>query len=483
MLIAVGAVELLLPPGPGPLTRRLAATLRTAVQQGRVAAGTALPPSRTLAAEIGCSRWVVTEAYGQLVAEGYLSATTGSATRVRATATPAAPSAERLRKPQPRPEFDLTPGVPDLASFPRSRWAEAYRRAVLGLPNDLLAGRALVATTAARGILTDHLRRTRQVQEDPTQLSLTTGSAAGMGWLTALLVRLGHTRIAVEDPSWPGLRAVARRGGLSPVPVPVDDQGIVVERLHRHRDVRLVLVTPAHQFPAGVALSAARRLELTDWARRTGGLIIEDDYDADFRYDGTPVASLQGMAPDRVILLGSLSKALSPAIELGWIVMPQHLIMSLLGLDLDRIISPSPLTAEALAVLIDQGWYDQHLRAQRLRYRRRRERLVAALAQQLPGVRVTGLAAGLHLPVSLPPGTRTGEVVRHGAGLGLGLVDAARYRIRRREDPGLVLGFGNLRDSRVDEAVRRLALAMAMAKGAATRHGGRSSGSSALTAG
>ncbi|WP_269810760.1 MULTISPECIES: PLP-dependent aminotransferase family protein [Kineosporia] len=460
-MFTVGAVSLNLPDGPGSLTRRLCAALREGIQTGRLAPDSALPPSRSLASEIGCSRWVVTEAYGQLVTEGYLIATTGSATRVRGTATGFPTGAAHQLAPPPRPRFDLTPGVPDLAAFPRSRWAEAYRQAVLDLPNDLLAGRALISTSAARTTLTDFLRRTRQVQEDPSQLSLTTGSTAGMGWLTALLAKLGHTRIAVEDPSWAGLRAVARRGGITPVPIPVDQHGLVVGRLSEHRDVRLALVTPAHQFPVGVALSAARRLELIDWARRVDGLIIEDDYDADFRYDARPVASLQGLAPDRVVLLGSLSKALSPAIELGWLIMPQPLIMALLGLDLDRIVSPSPITVEALAVMIERGWYERHLRAQRLRYRRRRELFVDALAQHLPQTQVTGLAAGLHLPLRLPPGTDAAELVRRGARRELGLVSAERYRIRPLDDPGLVLGFGNLRDSRIDEAVQRLAVATA----------------------
>jgi GntR family transcriptional regulator/MocR family aminotransferase len=405
---------------------------------------------------------VVTEAYGQLVAEGYLTATTGSATRVRGASVPSPATTGPPLAQQARPRFDLTPGVPDLAAFPRVRWAEAYRQAVLELPNDLLAGRALVATTAARTTLTDLLRRTRQVQEDPTQLSLTTGASAAIGWLTPLLVQLGHARIAVEDPSWPGLRAVARRGGLEPVPIPVDGNGIVAEALNRHRDVRLVLVTPAHQFPSGVVLSAARRLELIEWAQRVDGLIIEDDYDADFRYDGRPVASLQGLAPDRVVLLGSLSKALSPALELGWLIMPQSLILALLGLDLDRILSPSPPAVEALAVMIERGWYEQHLRAQRRRYRRRREQLVTALAHYLPEAEITGLAAGLHLPLRLPPGTDAREVLRRGAQQELGLADADRYRIRRRSgpEPGLVLGFGNLRDTRVDEAAQRLGRAV-----------------------
>ncbi|GAB3250804.1 MocR-like pyridoxine biosynthesis transcription factor PdxR [Kineosporia babensis] len=459
-VITVDDVELDLPPGPGSLTHRLTATLRRAVQTGRLPDGTAVPPSRALASHIGCSRWVVTEAYGQLVAEGYLEATTGSATRVRGSVTPAATTAGHNLSPPPRPRFDLAPGVPDIAAFPRSRWAEAYRRAVLDLPNDLLAGRALVATTAARTTLTGFLRRTRQVQEDPTQLSLTTGSSAAIGWLTALLVRLGHTRIAVEDPSWAGLRSVARRGGLEPVPISVDQHGLVVDELHHHRDVRLALVTPAHQFPVGVALSAARRRELIDWAQRVDGLIIEDDYDADFRYDRRPVSSLQGMAPDRVILLGSLSKALSPAMELGWMIMPQQLILALLGLDLDRVVSPSPLTVEALSVMIERGWYEKHLRTQRLRYRARREHLITALEQYLPDAEITGLAAGLHLPLRLPRATVTQDVIRRANRLQLGLTDADRYRIRPDQNPALVVGFGNLRDNRVDEAVRRLARAV-----------------------
>ncbi len=253
---------------------------------------------------------------------------------------------------------------------------------------------------------------------------------------------------------------MARRGGLSPVPIPVDENGLEVAALNRHRDVRLALVTPAHQFPSGVALSASRRLDLIEWAQRVDGLIIEDDYDADFRYDGRPVASLQGLAPDRVVLLGSLSKALSPAIELGWLIMPQSLILALLGLDLDRIVSPSPLTVEALAVMIERGWYEKHLRAQRLRYRRRREQLITALEHYLPQARITGLAAGLHLPLNLPPTTNTRDVVRRGAARGLGLTAADRYRIRPRPEPGLVLGFGNLRDTRIEEAAERLGRAV-----------------------
>jgi GntR family transcriptional regulator/MocR family aminotransferase len=371
--------------------------------------------------------------------------------------------------PPPRPRLDLSPGTPDLSAFPRAQWAEAYRRAVRTMPTDLLAGRSLLATLPARVALTDHLRRTRQVQEDPTQLSLSTGSTAAAGWLARVFAALGHHRVAVEDPSWPGLRDAVRRAGLQVVGVPVDGEGLRVDLLAQLTDVRLVIVTPAHQFPTGVAMSAERRLALLDWAERVDGTVLEDDYDAEFRYDRRPVASLQGMAPDRVALLGSVSKSLSPAVQLGWVVLPQWLILRWASDDLDRGVAPSALTVSAFATMITEGWYERHLRSVRLTYRRRRDALVAAIRLRLPGCRVDGSAAGLHLPLALPPGTDTTRVVRQAAGLGLPLVDLDHYRIDRSAGsstaPALVLGFGNLRNGHEDEAIARLALALARSGG------------------
>jgi GntR family transcriptional regulator/MocR family aminotransferase len=456
------SLRLDLDPSIRSLTQRLTAALRIGVQQGQLPAGLTLPPSRALAADLGCSRWVVTEAYAQLVSEGYLLATTGSATRVGDLGAPTGVAAA-AGVPPPRPRLDLLPGTPDLAAFPRTRWAEAYRRAIRTMPTDLLAGRSLLATLPARTTLTAYLRRTRQVQEDPTQLSLSTGSTAAAGWLARVFAGLGHGRIAVEDPSWPGLRDAARRAGLEVVGVPVDRDGLRVDRLER-LDVRLVLVTPAHQFPTGVALSAERRLALIDWAERVDGTIIEDDYDAEFRYDRRPVASLQGMVPDRVVLLGSVSKSLSPAVQLGWVIMPQWLILRLVSDDLDRGVGPSALTVSAFATMITEGWYERHLRAVRLAYRRRREALLAAISARLPGCRVGGAAAGLHLPLALPAGTETASVVHEAARLELPLVDVDHYRVRggptAAGEPGLVLGFGNLRSGHEDEAIARLAEAL-----------------------
>ncbi|WP_375425913.1 PLP-dependent aminotransferase family protein [uncultured Friedmanniella sp.] len=460
--VVAAGLTLELDPSIGSLTQRLMAGLRTGVQQGRLPPGLALPPSRALAAGLGCSRWVVTEAYAQLVSEGYLLAVTGSATRVRELG-PAATATGATAAPVPRPRLDLLPGLPDLAAFPRVRWAEAYRRAVRELPTDLLAGRSLLATGPARHTLTAYLRRTRQVQEDPTQLSLSTSSTAAVGWLARVFGGLGHHRIAVEDPSWPGLRDAARRAGLEVVGVPVDDQGLRVDLLAR-TDARLVIVTPAHQFPTGVAMSAERRLALIEWAEQTDGTVLEDDYDAEFRYDRRPVTSLQGMAPDRVVLMGSVSKSLSPAVQLGWVILPQWLILRLVSDDLDRGVGPSALTVAAFATMVAEGWYERHLRAVGLTYRRRRAALVAAVAHRLPGCAIGGAAAGLHLPLTLPPGTDVEQVVRAATALELPLASLDDYRLRPRgseDGPGLVLGFGNLRSGREDEAVALLAQALA----------------------
>jgi len=458
-LITAAGLTLDLAPD-GPLTQRLATALRDAVRAGALAPGTALPPSRLLAAELGCSRWVVTEAYGQLVAEGYLQATTGSATIVRdlGGATPLRPLG--LPPARPRPRFDLTPGIGDLSAFPRSRWLEAYRRAVMERPTALLGDRSPVGTLSARRVLTEYLLRARQVREDPTQVVITTGAGAAVGWISRVLHTLGHRRIGVEDPSWSGLRDTAQRAGLEVVPIGVDDQGLRVAELDDHPDVRIVLCTPAHQFPLGVALSPDRRLELIKWADRVDGVIIEDDYDAEFRYDRRPVGSIQGMAPDRVVLVGSVSQSLGPMINVGWAVLPQWLIMRILSDGLDAGIGPSVFGFEALSIMIAEGWYERHLRRLRTGYRRRRENLLSAIAALLPDCTISGMPAGTQLIMELPDGTDAAAVVRRAMIHEVGVVPLDRYRLAADLPSALVIGYGNLREGRENDAIRRLAAAV-----------------------
>jgi GntR family transcriptional regulator/MocR family aminotransferase len=436
----------------GPLHVRLTSALRGAIRSGRLVDGAKLPPSRVLAADLGCSRWVVTQAYEQLVAEGYLRARPGSATRVRWPAAVAGPPARVPDTPVP-PRYDLAPGLPDLRTFPRRRWAEAIRTALADAPDAELGYPVPGGHPLLRAVLADYLTRARGAIAAAEDVSVCAGVTDGVGRLCRGLRAAGHTAIAVEDPGWGRLRVVAAAAGLATVPVPVDGSGMDVTGLP---DVRAVIVTPAHHFPTGTVLAPGRRAALVDWARRVDGLIVEDDYDAEFRYDRRPVATVQGMAPDRVALFGSLSKTLSPALGIGWAVAPPRWSDALRA-------EPGPSTVDqlALAHLVRSGGYERHLRAARHRYRARRDALVDAVRTRLPPASISGVAAGLHLLLDLPGG-QPAAVVDRAAQAGLAIADLAWYRVRPGS-PGLVLGYGNLADSAVPAAVELLAAAVTAA--------------------
>ncbi|MYU37400.1 aminotransferase class I/II-fold pyridoxal phosphate-dependent enzyme [Streptomyces sp. SID8358] len=442
----------------GPLHTVLRRALRSAVVSGRLAAGSVLPPSRTLAADLGCSRWVVTEAYAQLIAEGYLEARSGSGTRVRVGAVPP-PGAGPARPKEPRPaEFDMTPGVPDLRAFPRKRWADAVRDAVaamgtadLGYPD--ASGHALL-----RRELAAYLVRGRAASATPESVVVCGGTQDAVVRLCTALRHEGHTRVAVEDPGWTRLRSAIETVGLEAVPVPVDDGGLQVDRLAALAGVRAVVVAPAHQFPTGSVLSPPRRAELVDWARRVDGLVVEDDYDAEFRHGRRPVGVVQGMDHDRVALLGSVSKTLAPALRLGWMCAPRRWADAIAG----AVPGFPPPVVEQLAYasFLRSGAYDRHIRASRLRYRRRRDLLVEELGKSLPGCRISGEAAGFHLLLHLPDDDEAGTV-RRAEARGVRLAGLGEYRVTDGHTGGaLVLGYGNLADAAVPGAVRALAEAV-----------------------
>ena len=442
--------------GRGPLHERLTRALREAIRGGRLRTGSALPPSRLLADELGCSRWVVTQAYGQLAAEGYLSGRVGSATRVRWTGAttgpaPAAPAASG------RDRLDLAPGVPDLRAFPRRAWGDALRRAVVDATAADLGMPPPAGHPVLRAVLAEYLTRARGAATGPEQVVVTTGATDALHRLCRALAADGTTAIAVEDPGLPQLREAAGAAGLAVRPVPVDADGLRVDEL-RGLPVGAVLVSPAHQFPTGTVLDPGRRAALTRWARESGGLIVEDDYDAEFRYDHRPVGTLQGTDPERVVLLGSVSKTLSPALRTGWLVLPPRWRARFAALSLTGVTPPVP-DQLALAGLITTGGYDRHLRRARLTYRHRRESLLAALATHLPRCPLTGAAAGLHLVLHLPAGTDAAAVVSRAAATGLRLTALDRYTTTPAA-PALVLGYGNLPDPAVEEAVTLLAAAI-----------------------
>ncbi|WP_199830676.1 PLP-dependent aminotransferase family protein [Streptomyces sp. MMG1533] len=365
--------------------------LRDAVRDGRLAPGARLPATRRLAVELGVSRGTVKAAYDQLVAEGYLTARQGSGTRVASLpSVDAAPPEAAARARVPR--FDLRPGSPDVGTFPAAAWLRALRRAIATAPSRAYDYGDPRGRIELRTALSGYLGRARGVIAPPERIVVTSGYVQGLSLLTRVLE--GGT-FAMEDPGLPFHREVVRRGGGRVVPVRVDERGALVEDLG---DASAVVVTPAHQYPTGVTLHPERRRALTDWARARGGLIVEDDYDGEFRYDRQPVGALQGMAPGQVAYLGTASKTLGPALRLGWMVLPPDLVDAVADAKLHSDHHTESIGQLALAELIESHAYDRHVRACRLRYRRRRDQLLDRLGARL---RVRGIAAGLHALVEV----------------------------------------------------------------------------------
>ncbi|HVC39619.1 MAG TPA: PLP-dependent aminotransferase family protein [Candidatus Dormibacteraeota bacterium] len=391
--------------------------IRSAVSNGRLAQRARLPSTRALAAQLGLSRGTVSAAYDQLVSEGYLVARRGAGTEVadlallsRSTGPPPVPA--------PRAPYDLRPGRPDVSTFPTSSWIRATRRALTGVSTSVFNYGEPQGRPELRGALADYLGRTRGVQANPDQIVLTSGYVQGLALLSGVLTRSLPAAIAMEDPNLPFHREVVRRAGGNVVGVPIDDQGIRTDRLGRlgPPEVVAVVVTPAHQYPLGPTLSPGRRHELIGWARRSGGLIIEDDYDGEFRYDRQPVGAIQGMAPDCVAYLGTASKTLGPALRLGWMVLPPNLIGAVVDAKLHADYQGEAIGQLVLADLLTTYAYDRHVRASRLRYRRRfnllQTRLAGTAAAASAGFRLVDSAAGLHALLTFPAGLGEGPAVR-----------------------------------------------------------------------
>jgi GntR family transcriptional regulator / MocR family aminotransferase len=439
-----------------PLHARLTQALREAIRLRRLPAGSALPPSRILAEDLGCSRWVVTEAYGQLVAEGYLESRVGAGTRVRALEYFEPERATTAEKVSRAIRIDLGPGLPDLATFPIKAWLAALRSAASGLSLSDLGHPDGAGHSELRDVLAAYLVRVRGAATGAADLTIVGGVTDGIGRACRALRRSGVRAIAVEDPGWERLRGCALDAGLKIIPVSVDDQGLCVEQLETY-PVRAVILGPAHQFPTGVALSTARRAELLDWARRVDGLILEDDYDAEFRYDRRAIGAMQGADPGHVALFGSVSKTLSPAVRIGWMLTPSSWTDAIRATE-SSLTGPPILDQLAFAALLKSGRYDHHLRRSRMRYRIRRDRLVSALARSLPDVHISGIAAGLHVVAQLDRAINYRLAVNLAAAEGLRIVRLGGFRVHRIDAPdGLVLGYGNLADSAVETGVSMLA--------------------------
>jgi GntR family transcriptional regulator / MocR family aminotransferase len=418
------------------LRAQLERQLRDSVRAGALRVGTSLPSSRALATELGIARGVVTEAYSQLAAEGYLVSSQGAPTRVAATVQ-APPRAAPTGEPE-RSRYDFRPGHPDPALFPRTAWAGAIRQALREAPDARFGYGDPRGVPELRAALATHLGRVRGVVADPQAIIVTSGVTQGLIVACRALMRQGVRRLGVERPGSEEMQAPLAALGLELVPIPVDRDGLDVTALDT---VDAVLVTPAHQYPTGVVLSPERRAALRAW----DGWVLEDDYDAEFRYDRAPVGALQGLDRERTIYLGSISKTLAPALRLGWLVSPPALVDAMrtekLGLDRGSAL----LEQLGLAVLLERGEIDRHLRRSRLIYRSRRDALAAALARHIPSARPHGAAAGLHLYVELAGAPALLEAAP-AAGIGIeGTADA------------LVLGYGLISEPAIEPGIRALA--------------------------
>lgn len=463
--MALNAAELLVVIESGgrlPLRARLTTALRDAVRTGRVPPGATMPSSRVLAQDLGVSRGVVTEAYEQLAAEGFLRSRPGAGTTVAFQGVrPVTPL------PSPHPPvglpagtLDLRPGWPDLSSFPRQKWAAAVHRTLTCLPASDFGYTEPWGARVLREQLSQYLGQVRGAMVDPESVLVVTGATQAISLTAQVLLRAGHRGIALEDPSNAIQRRLLHDLGLHVVDVPIDSQGLSVDVLAAS-PARAVICTPSHQYPTGVVLSAQRREQLCRWAEQRDAVILEDDYDSEFHYARPVTGCLQGLVPQHVALVGSVSKSLAPALRLGWVVAPPALLGPLRQAKMHADFGSGSLEQQVLAEFMASGAYDRNLRALRRRYAERRAWLVGALASRLPSWRVMGAAGGLHVVVQVPDGVSETGLVVAAAAAGVAVVGIAGMTGVHPHGPALVLSFAGATRDMLEEAARRLAVAAA----------------------
>ena len=451
---------------PAPIHHQLERELRAAIRSGRLAPDSALPSTRTLAEELAVSRGVVVEAYEQLVAEGYLVSSPGGTTRVAPQAIEAAP-VRPAAATRPAYAIDFGYGRPDVSQFPRQVWLRSLRRVLNEAPNDRLGYLDGRGSPELHEALAGYLNRVRGTAADPDRIVVCNGFAQALRLVLDIARARGATRVGAEDPGQRDTLQAAGQHGLEIVPVPVDEDGIVVTALAR-ADPDVVVVTPAHHFPTGAVLSAERRAALVAWATERGRLVLEDDYDAEYRYDREPIGALQGLAPEHVVYAGSASKTLAPGLRLGWLIAPGGLVDAIGAAKAAVDRGSASLEQLAFADFLSRGDFDRHLRRMRPIYRARRDRLLDGLREHLPALRPVGASAGLHVLAWLPDEVDETDLVDRLAALGLGIEGASRYRIAATGGPGgLIFGYGALGEAAIEDGIRLIASTLAAGRAAA----------------
>lgn len=439
-----------------PAHVQLESEIRDAIRSGRLKGDSVVPASRRLAEELGLSRGVVVEAYQQLTAEGYLLSQPGSYTRVAsgvgATAHVNEPAANTRGSTSAGPLIDFRYGRPDVTQFPRAAWLRSIRTVLTETPHDRLNYPDGQGAPELRAALSDYLNRVRGTWAEPANVIACNGFAQAISLVLPVLFARGIRTLAVEDPSDSDARRVAAASGLNVVGIPVTDAGIDVAALEAS-PADAVLVTPAHQFPTGCVLSPERRAALLAWAKRRNGFIIEDDYDAEYRYDQSPVGALHGLAPDRVIYAGTASKTLAPGLRLGWLVAPGHLVDAIAARKVDADRGSPVIDQLAFARFLTAGDFDRHLRKMRPVYRQRRDHLLRCMTGLLPELDPVGIAAGLHVFTWLPHGLSERHVIAAARERGLVIGGVAGYSLGGDPRGGLIFGYGALPGKSIERGV------------------------------
>ncbi|TCN31539.1 GntR family transcriptional regulator/MocR family aminotransferase [Kribbella orskensis] len=439
-----------------PLHQQLESGIRERIRQGLLRADTVMPSTRALATDLGLSRGVVVEAYQQLVAEGYLVSRTGGYTQVAPAAARTSPQDKEKPAPTGPPRIDFKYSRPDVSQFPRAAWLRSIRRVLNETPHLSFAYLDGRGADELRTALSDYLNRVRGTSARPENMLVCNGFAQGSRLLLQVLAASGYKRLAVEDPSDNELREVATAAGLEAVGVPVLESGLDVGALERS-GADAVLVTAAHQFPTGAVTSAETRAALVEWAARRDALIIEDDYDAEYRYDREPIGAMQGLAPDRVVYAGTASKTLAPGLRLGWLILPARLVEPMAAAKIVDDRGSPVLDQLTFADFVARGEFDRHLRRMRPRYRRLRDALVGRLAERLPDLEPIGVSAGLHVMAWLPADVSESAVTQAARERGLGVYGLKPYWVQNAGPEGLVFGYGGLTEPAVVEGIDLLA--------------------------
>jgi GntR family transcriptional regulator/MocR family aminotransferase len=440
------------------LGRQLEDQLRTRIRDGSLRPGSRLPSTRDLAGELGVSRPIVVEAYAQLASEGYIVVRQGSRPHVCEQMRPSAGPTRHTEAAVREPRIDFRPGIPDLSAFPRGAWLRATRDALRAMPDAALGYTDPHGALDLRLALSDYLARVRGVVSDPSRVLITSGWAQGRTLLLRALKASGAKRIAVEDPCFVDAWESVKRLGLEFLPIPVDDDGISIEALERARP-DAVVVTPAHQYPSGAVLTGPRRSALIEWVRRTDATIVEDDYDAEYRYDRAPVGALQSLDPARIVYAGTASKTLAPALRLGWLVVPPRLLAKVKDEHTFSDFGGPRIEQHTFAQFVASGELDRHLRRMRGVYRARRDALVAAVEKWMPEATVCGIAAGLHAVVRLPAGFNERAVVAAAERQGIAFTVLGAYELtKRKRAASLILGYARNSEAVIEAGIRELAV-------------------------